>query len=321
MGETQKNAGAAMNPETLAAFLEGKLNESERREVMALLAHSSEAREALADAYAVLNDAGIPLDELPIRSEPPDDAPPPTSRAGPRVFSSRRRRLALAAAASIVLVTVVGIPSMRQQASLTTVAATALLPIGPNSPPPRVDPPMSWSRTRGSGPGSDRHHLSFRVGYRAVDLALAASIGNTQLAAIIAGEMEVELSEVELSGPSVALIRAIAALPDPTDTEQRRRLLSEADAELARTLDARWLELGRWTAAASVAAAGDDRAVADFFGNRTVRRALDHLGEGEWPTAVDDALAEVRRLAGGEVDPDPAELRRALANLASAGGG
>lgn len=311
MAEHRDPRDPILDPETMAALLEGRLEGDKRAEVMALLARSREARELVAEAAAVLAEGG----EAAVHPE--------GGAADPVVVASawwRRTRVMLPLAASVLLALGVALPRVRPGGALGSGDVPALVPIAPGEVAALADPPGSWSRTRGGGRPVTSTPDAFRAGYRMVDLARAAAAGETASVRRIAAEIEAPLRGVDVAFPAQAVLDALVGLDPGTAARELDRLLDLADRELQGVYDPDHLLLGRWTAAALAAARAGDPAAGAFFRGRAARATLARLLQERWPAEVAEALALVSdALAASPGGSDPA-VRSALETLTAAGG-
>ncbi|AHG89065.1 hypothetical protein J421_1528 [Gemmatirosa kalamazoonensis] len=319
-----------VDAERLAAFLDGRLNVREREALLAELAESDDARDALGDVAAVLRDleqSGVvkqtDLDTLgTMPPEPPPtvrdpttaidaSAPPGADRATGDVRdigSARVRRTpwwgALAAA---VLVAAVGL-SLYARAGRADDPAALVAALG-DARPSAGEP--TWSATRGAGPALAPRARAVRFGALAAALQLAARTRDTS-AASLARRAAALLDDVSGAAPAAQIYRAIAARPAaPADSlDALLRDGWETGASVVGADDA-WL--GAWLATAREAAARRDTT---FFRHRATRRALDVLSA---TTDQAPAAAHVARAADGAPDWGtlPADLSALLESLGS----
>jgi len=148
--------------ERLAAFIDGRLDESERAEVLAVLARSPGAREVLADAVAALH---------------PDTA---GDTAAGIVLPAKRphqwRSWSIAAAGIAATVTLVALGTLRDGGP----PSATLLDAVEREPATVLDggwADRGWTVMRGSG---DLEEIGlFRIGVRLIDLQLAARASDT----------------------------------------------------------------------------------------------------------------------------------------------
>jgi hypothetical protein len=172
--------------EKLAAFIDGRLDESERAEVIAALARSAGAREVLADAVSVIHPA----------SEGDAAA---TVRSGPRRYRWLRWSVPLAAAAGLTLIALDD-PEAPLAGLLDAVEeAPTTLPMGWEAP--------GWTVTRGAEDG--RATDLFRIGVRLVDLDVASMANDETARNRVALDLAVMLDRI---GGAAALARPFEAI-------------------------------------------------------------------------------------------------------------
>ena len=238
----------SIDPERLAALLDGRLAPAEAAAVRADLAHADdETLAAFADAVAISGESA---------SEKPQRSITPMRRRMPRwVYASA----AIAAAAVItVLVTRQG----RQEdayALASAIAESAPLPTEP-----------MWSVTRGTGTeGSARAH-STRVGALLVDLAIAVR-RRDPATTNIAGSIAAELDQIGGSAGVGARLRTAA---DTGALATRGDDVLSIALEGSRFADEAYVRAGAWLEAARIANSARD---ASFFGRYPARASLEDL--------------------------------------------
>jgi hypothetical protein len=254
---------ATPDPERLASLLDGRLNEAQRAELLALLASSDEVLEAYMDAVAVT----LELEET---SAQPDVIP---LRRNPRTRGWRwpdGRWLALAAlVVGLALIPVLmnrrGAPDLRDPGQFVALLETerAGLPPGWNDRP--------WSTTRGAADPLTPRARAVRVGARLTDLELAVNAGDSAATALLAAEIAALLEDVPASGPLAALYRDVGRRAGQSP-DQLNSLLEQGRDWVAQLLGEDYVSLGAWAEAARVAAARRDT---EFFRSRTTAAALD----------------------------------------------
>ena len=236
-----------VDPETLAALLDGNLSAEERARVLARLAKSEGDYEALLETAALVGDLSA---SSTTTAEPPppvalvrDAAVPPNARK--RGWSRPAFVGPAIVAAALALVVVLRTRASRADASLLAVIESAS----------GTDPvPVDWPRTRGTRAIMAPEALSFRVGATFTDLDLAFGAKDSASVRTISSDLADLLAGISGSGATVARVRAIAlggwsgAMSSPNE---RRKL-----ADNLRALGGKpaWFELGAWTQAARHAA-------------------------------------------------------------------
>jgi hypothetical protein len=280
-----------MDPERLAALLDGRVDADERARLVARLAASSDDAAVFADALAVTvelqaedaaaargaageGDDGQGAAVIPLR---------PARRRWPGV---PRRWLALAAAATVVaLVPLAWSARKSPPAGVETYAALLRgggLPAGWNARP--------WPATRADADPLTPGARGARIGARLVDLRLAVRARDPaakRLAAEVAGLLEA----LPASGPATAVYREVERRAGGPP-EALEPLLERGERAASRLAGGEAVALGAWAEAARLAAARRDAA---FFRARASRDALRRA-------AVDAALPAPARAAARRVD-------------------
>jgi len=282
--------------ETLAAFLDGKLDPMERSKVLRILAEHPEEYEAFSEAAhaaAALADSGV----LPI------DA---------RKRRARRWVVAIPALIAAGIAAVVVVPrlgggdalSPAHLAGRLKLAAVAgngslAMKLGENWDQP------GWSITRGAGPELAEPARAFRLGARATDVAIALRARDTTALRLVGDELVGLLGGMDAGGPAAALYRNILASGASTSARSQKEA-----GEALRILvgDSPWYELGAWSEAARVALlAGQPEFIADRraqLANLITRLEARPAGEG---------VEVVRLLKGLQTNPDTSVLRQIIA--------
>lgn len=219
--------------ETMAAFIEGTLDEAERRRVLVALGESPADYEVFADA--VLLRSGLD-------AESGGAAPPDPAAVDPKVRPIPTRLAArpwvpLVAAAGLAAVVgtytwVGGDPGPSETAGLVG----SLVPGWED---------QTWSVVRGSDEGRfTAQQLAFRIGVRSVDLDVALEADDREVARRMATELEGLASQVEFGQALARLYRDVGdALDDPAGDV--RGAARAANAQVRTDLGA-MVELGRW---------------------------------------------------------------------------
>jgi hypothetical protein len=291
-----------IDPELLAALIDGRLDERARAEVLRALDEDAELRAMYADAVAIEGelaaaDAGRGSKVRPFRR-------------GAAPGSWRRGRVMLLAAS---LAGIAFLPWAVMRSRGDAGAPYALVrQLGVEAEVPALEDP--WTVTRGGPAPMSERGRAVRLGARLVDLELAiAARDSGMLGAVATSVATLANTDPPLTGAPVDLYRRIAA-GDAAAVRDRgaRREGWEAMSELAGEEATR---LGAWLEAARVAVVRRD---AEFFRSRVTRRVLD---DGAMATDADERAAmEQVRSAAGNGSPDWAALATALeAALKSAG--
>ncbi|MEO6525470.1 MAG: hypothetical protein ABIP93_02485 [Gemmatimonadaceae bacterium] len=330
----------AMDPERLAALLDGRLAAADRQRLMEKLAVSDESLAAYADAAAVLGELereGV----IAARATEADGAAPAPSVVPPGVTTtpaeqratvtpiaeararsrpvSRMPLMRWAALAAAVVIMIAGPVLWRRSrpdggidlasgavsyaALLAPDVRAAGLPVGWDATP--------WGTTRGASDPLTPEARAVRVGSRVTDLELAAGARDTAATRAIANEVAALLEEVPGAGAVSSTYRSFAGAAADTEALSRAR----RDAALVAGQDD--LALGLWLEAARVAAARRDSA---YFGRPESRaslarargsRAVQSLAPASMST-LDAALAATRDIVWASVERELTALLAAL---------
>jgi len=279
------------DPDTIAAFIDGRLSGAERERVVRLLAESEAAFEVYSDAVMARGD----LEE--------------GARLSLAVHRERRSRrwwiagVPAAAAAALLIAVLPAVQSRRTNATFAMRAESIAQPL---TSQPQLATALGstwdegrWSVNRGGGSTYVDSTAALRLGVRATDLQVALAVGDRERAGRAAAEM------VELLG-SLSVSDAVSA--DYGDLRKRITngdslgaiigAASTADDRLRDFLDSRWYGVGKWLAASELAARTHS---ADFFRASETTRFLD---------------AAIR---GGGFAPDEVEALRRVENAAKRG--
>jgi hypothetical protein len=286
-----------VNPETLAAFLDGTASPEEREGVLRTIASSKEAYARFLEAAAVHRELPSTLAVAPDATPGDTATPRPTAQEVANARWFRRWQaipVLLAAGAAAVLITRAFLGSEPQSIQLVQAtsltremgsgALTRTFGDGWNQPP--------WSAVRGSETSVGSRSLSFRAGARYAELELAArasdSAGVISSADAIAGL----LATTEAGAALAATFGDMARAPD----FGRRRQRASAARRLRASLGAEgWFDLGVWAETARLAVAARDTAFFDARGRAAseLRRILQPRvatsapRNAEWAPVVD----------------------------------
>lgn len=271
-----------VDPERLAALIEGRLTAEQRTALLGELDASPEALEAYADAvYAVreLEGDGKVLDvqtSLPRRS---------ARSAWTRYVPTIAVAAAILIAVALPLARRAGVARLDESA----VIAGALGPVSESSNPwPRVP----WSEQRGPSDALSPRARAVRIGARIVDLDLLARAGDTS-ASSAALQVAALLDGVPAGGVAAAAYRALGE----QDTGSAQRAALGTAASLAEQVAGEAeVRAGAWLEAARVAALQQDTAFFTPSRTRAAERAISAL-PGFSPDGR-SALAELTRLLG-----------------------
>lgn len=234
-GKQSVTAGE-IDPERLALFLEGKLSEPARSELMARLAASEDYLGAMVDAASIAPEV--------------QEAASPVARTRRRHWFDRPAWYALAAAILIAAI-VPASRNVRHKARSDALDFAAILIANGRSP--GLDAPFAaWPVTRSAdGPVISASARSVRLGARSTDLELAVRNGDARSPAL-AREMAVLLDAIPGAGPVADIYRNIATRSDSkldasTLIQKGRRALQQLPGDSLVLLGA-WLEGARLAA-------------------------------------------------------------------------
>jgi anti-sigma factor RsiW len=247
-----------MNPEridaeTLAAFLDGQLEASERARVLRILAENPEASEAFADAAHAVGALNA-------------DSGGRSDATGAPIAQTRRRRgwsvaipalIAAGIAAAVVLPRLGGngLAPADLAARLSTVPGP-----GDGSLAGRFgaawDQP-GWSVTRGEGSEVVAPARAFRLGARATDVEIALRAQDTTALRLVAADLVRLASGVDGGSSAAAQYQAIVAMSSRASGDERR---DAAEALRKVTGGSPWFDLGVWAEAVRVAVTAADTA-------------------------------------------------------------
>lgn len=282
-----------VDPERLAALLEGRLEGAQRDELLARLAEDEEDLALFAEAAAIqreleaedgrVHDAG----ESDADAEDTEDAHPPATEPGviPLRRPARPARVLdrrwLAAAAMVAGLALIPFAWRATQGGAARGPSEYVAMLGNPSeglPPKWLDDTL-WPVTRGGGVTLEEQTLAVRTGARMVGLEVAARAGDAESTLLLAGNVASDLETttagigtIAAKGLEPLIDRAGAGAPAP----ELVTALQDAQGSVADAVDADWYALGAWTEAARLAAARRDT---EFFRDRRTRRTLERADE------------------------------------------
>ncbi len=311
---------APIDPEELAAFIDGRLDATHRGRVLERLAESPEAYELYVESLRTLDGP----EGMSLQASPDDDG----RATGRRESSHRRWGRPLAAAAVLAALAVFGttaVEIIRRPAQ----GASVLTLVDMLDPTKRPAPgeferlfEQDWARLRGGGREIDAaaaevtRRRAFRVGVREVDLAVAIAAGDLDAVASAGVLLAAETNGDPAGAVSALLYRQLAdSARAAVGTDKLRGLLREA--ELASPPPMATRRLGRLAEAARMAAHARDTA---FFASMPVRERLADLVGPDMPEAARAAAERVMVTLAGPPPPDLATLGAALDSLVASGG-
>lgn len=260
--------GRPMDPETLAALLDGRLTGERREAALAALASDEAAYEAYVDAVAVTRE----LEAEGEGDDEEDDGPVRSIRTAPswwRRYGTRQFLVAAGLAALVVLpYAIYRSQDVEEGPAWVTESWTgsaAGIPAGWNTAP--------WGARRSVRGALTPEARATRVGARLVDLEVSLRAGDSARAAAFATEVADLLDSLPAAGPAVGVYRNIAERAS-APRDELDPLLARGRAAAVHLLDEDRLRVGAWLEAARLAAAERD---ADFLRATESRDILDRL--------------------------------------------
>lgn len=292
-----------IDPERLAALLDGRLGEQERRELLSRLAESDADMEACADAIAIMRDLEAAEGRAP--NEPATGELPLTDEPGKRSGIGRLSRSGwLALAASLLVLVAAPWVWRRAEAPSSDPGRFAAL-LGERVSLAEAGPPP-WRLTRSSNDALSPDARAFRIGVRITDLELAERTRDSSARAI-ALEIADLLDGVPGGSAVAGLYREIARSESRSG---REAILARGRSAASSVAGLETATLGAWAEAARIALRNRD---ASFFGDREVRRTLTELSRSQRSAAANQALDEVRGVL--ITAPESDVMKRALLEL------
>ena len=338
-----------IDPELLAAFLDGMATPAEREEVLRLIAGSREAYAEFSEAAAIrgallgddaaVDDAGAESeerdagDEVPavvvpfVVSEHPDVTPaaPVVARAESSAASGRFRFVVpvVMLAAAVLTVVVMSRRDPGPDADVVTVAQGMRVTATPGAGAiaraagPGWDAPV-WPVTRSAAEYTSASGRAFRAGVRYAQLEVAAAAGDSAAVRSTVDALVTLLADVSGSGPIVAVLRATPAFTPTAPADARRSFASQLRMLLG---DARWFDLGTWTGTAHIAVLSGNEAFfsATRSNGEVLRGLLQHADTAQVWQQTRSPLQRLLELEGTSRETT-AERRRLLEEALQTGG-
>jgi len=291
----------------IAAFLDNRLAPAERQRALRVLAQSDAAFEVFADALRV--QAGeAATNVVPIRQP------------------SRWKKFIPIAAAAVLLIAILPVLRSRQSPVSTPSATAIVAQLAPQTGGFRTAggwEQRDWSVMRGGPSALAESARDFRLGVRAVDLQLALSLDDKQVADRLAAEMAEWIGTIQLSQVVTSSYASLRA--DLTGGQPRERLMGDASAaesKLGELVDPFWFGFGKWSAGAELAAR--NHVGAFFQSNLTAGVIKNALAAGR-DKLGDDDLTTLRQAAAlarpGVADEEFDRVRDSLRALIKRHGG
>lgn len=318
-----------VDPEVLAALLDGTLPAHERDEVLGRLARSPADYEAFVEAVSVLREledesgaAPVPLAPPPLSLVPPPSPPAREIRPARRRLPGAKLWLPLAA----VLAGVMVVPRLLADPAPLELLDGRTLVLEPgdgsieslggewNQP--------GWSVKRGGGAPYAEQHRDFRIGVRLAELDVALEAGDAQAVQRVEPELFSLFSQVSASGLAVDEYRRAserASRQGPGGEEERARALANLAALLRHSP---WLGLGIWMEQARLAALAKQPRFFTASASGALEKLTDRVAEQQ---GGDAPLVQRLRSLRGLVDAVPRNglgpVRSALPEIVREAGG
>jgi hypothetical protein len=326
----------SIDPERMAALLDGRLEAQAREQLLAELAKSEDGLGTLSDTAALLRNlelAGVPSDiVVPPANDAPSVAQPPAidvvapkpmllrESGGDRVETTKQLKprssspWSWAIAAGLVGIVGIGL-WYRSTGSARLDYPTDMIAL--LSTPEGAHPaPVAWSTTRGPADRLSPSARGVRFGARATEIEIAARSRDAVTVSRLAAEMATLLRGAKGSGLAVQLYEQIATTSQPVvDVNQLRERWDTAIT----LLDRESALLGAWLVAAREAVAQRDAGFFQKPGSREVIRNLSARIPSA-PSTERQAVVDLESLAQGATPPwepldrDLTTLLNALAN-------
>ena len=269
-----------IDPERLAALIDGRLNADERTALLAEL-------EASPEAFEIYNDAVAALREGDTASAASITTATPPARRAPRWLRAYAPAMALAA----VLVIAVALPMMRRGGSsgLEEPRAVAAL-VGPAGDATTIWQRTPWNESRGPAEALSARARGVRIGARIVDLELLARARDTSTTRI-ALQLAALLEAIPAGGVAASAYRSLAAQGDVSPSGDALGSAASFAERVAGVLPVR---VGAWIEAARIAAAQRNAAFFQSMKREEIERAIESLPTP--PASAKSAFSELIRL-------------------------
>jgi hypothetical protein len=313
-----------IDPNELAAFLDGRLGEKDRERIIRRLAEDPEFYDLFVETAEGLypeshrdHVTAWERDEQQIddtlRSLDRDERVPAVAVSGTRRSWWRPRRWALRyipAAAAAILAIVLFRPRGDARLSADALAVSVLdYPNATRQYASAIDTP-GWSVSRGVSTGLTAEQQAFRLGVRLVDLAVAVEQSDSLRIGTVSAEMESLLEQVELSEAASVLIQTIARQGHRGEAnDSLATLVDMTNHQLRQMLDSQPYELGLWCGAARLAAPDGN---VPFFTSKSSRRVLSRTPRSLSADALDAWRMMEALVSNGLTPSDLAEMNRLL---------
>jgi hypothetical protein len=250
-----------LDPETIAAYMDGRLSPERRAAVAAQIAQSPEAFEILADAAVIRAAAGE--DDADLAGAPKDTS------ARPSRSPWLRRTLMLGLPLAAGLAAILLVPQLRHDDWRTAAfPGGSLLNVqGPGSTDGALgtgwhDPP--WTTTRGGSVAGVDYRLAFRVAVRIVQLRVSLEASDPVAIEQSTATLQSVLEATSVGGPASAEIARIARSVSSGEASfaDVRGDWADASRAVRDSNPVPWFDLGLWAEQARLAILAAD---ASFF--------------------------------------------------------
>jgi len=252
-----------LEPEVLAAFLDGELSEDENREVRRHLAECEECHQVFVDAATFLREEETTEGTVSPFAEPTPSAKPPA------IARHRPWRQNVAVAATVVLA--IGTGTFGHQWSKSSKISV----------PGLTQEDLQSVVHRGVEAGKlPARELAFNMGAKSVELLVQIEAGRG---------VKDQIDDLLAGAP--ASLRKLR--PKTNDREAAERLLHDLRAEV---LDPDWFDLGQWAQAGSAAAGKGQSALFKGWAGVKYRRVLARLLKGAREPLPAGVLKELQNI-------------------------
>ena len=323
----------SIDPERMAALLDGRLEAQARDQLLAELANSEDGLGTLSDTAALLRNlelAEASPDVVPAPDHAENVAQPAAvdvvaqkpltllSSTGDSHDATKQRRQRTSSprswAIAAALVGIVGIGLWYRSTAATGRLNYPADMIALLNTPEGVHPaPVAWSTTRGPADRLSASARGVRFGARATEIEIAARSRDASTVARLAAEMATLLNGAKGSGLAVQLYEQIATTSQPVQVDQLRERWDTAIT----LLDRESALLGAWLVTAREAVAQRDGGFFQKPGSRDVIRSLGARIPSA-PSVERQAVGDLESLAQGATPSSWDALDRALTTLLNA---
>jgi hypothetical protein len=307
MRKDESVIGPAIDPERLAALIDGRLGPHEREALLAQIAASSD------EDVEIFSDALAATRELEGGVEGREEQSVAAARSR-RAVRWRRPASLLAIAAAVVAVVV--LPGrLRTRDSARDPGRFARVLAQTNRGLPANWDTQPWGATRGGSDALTPAARALRVGARMTELELAARARDPRTPAL-ATSVVVLLEGIPGAAAAATEYRALASADSGSSPEQLTRLAERARVTAAPFADQDYLEFGAWLEAARLAAAGRHTA---FFTSSATTDALARARElRDLSPSARAAVGSLSGVGTSRKAPDWDALGRTLTSLLGA---